>query len=495
MALPRGIYLFCGFLINLMLGVIYSWSVFIGPLESIFGWNRAMSSGAFTLVVAFFAPGMLIGGQLLGKWGPRKVVWVGGILLALGWILTSFGGAFAEEQYIFTDPTSKEWLGKEIHFDEVTFTNILKAPVTMTINGEKITLQPGESRTFKDATVTVDNKGALELIIHARGQGFNLTTLYWLYLCYGIIGGIGIGLAYNVPIPIARNWFPDRTGLAVGLTVMGFGMGALFLAPPSVVLIYGMGWTYAFLILGVVFLFVVCGAGTVLRFPEPGWKPAGWEPPKPVEPEKAKIHITVRDWEWREMIKTKQFWMLWFWYWFMAAAGLLTIGHMKVVAKEYGADLPMMGTTAGVLAVGLLSLFNGLGRPGFGGLSDKIGRRSALMLDAALMTVMMYIFLGLVSALGVAGVFIAVILVGLAYGGVLALMPTYCADFFGTKNLGFNYAVLFTAWGAAGLLGPQLAGFIRAATGRYEVAYAASGTMCLIALILAYLMKPPKPPE
>ncbi len=463
MATNRWVYLLAGFLINLMLGVIYSWSVFIGPLESIFGWTRAMSSGAFTLVVAFFAPGMLIGGLLLGKWGPRKVVWVGGVLLALGWIMTSFGGAFADPEFIFTDPTSKQFLGKEV-----------------TVNGK---------------TFVINDKKTLEKVIleERGGEGFNYGTLYWLYLWYGVIGGLGIGLAYNVPIPIARRWFPDKSGLAVGLTVMGFGLGALFLAPPSVVLILNFGWSYAFLYLGILFLVVITAAGAVLKFPPEGWVPEGWTPPKPAEePEKAKVHVAHKEYEWREMIRTKQFWMLWFWYWFMAAAGLLTIGHMKVVAKEYGADLPMMGTTAGVIAVGMLSLFNGLGRPGFGWLSDLIGRRKALMLDAALMTIMMYSFLALVKALGVAGVFLAVILVGLAYGGVLALMPTYCADFFGAKNLGFNYAVLFTAWGAAGLLGPQLAGFIRDITGGYEVAYAASGTMTLIALALAYLLKPPE---
>ena len=487
----RWVYLLCGFLINLMLGVIYSWSVFIGPLESIFGWTRALTSGAFTLVVAFFAVGMLPAGLLLGKWGPKKVVWLGGILLALGWILTSAAGMFATDGF-FADPTSKKFLDRELEFDKITIPNKFKKPLEITVNGEKVVIPPGESKTFTNAKIVVDSKPVLESIVYGRGSGFNLNSLYWLYFAYGIIGGIGIGFAYNVPVPIARRWFPDKSGFAVGLAVMGFGMGALFLAPVAVSLIYSVGWSYAFLYMGILFLIVVCGAGAVLKFPPDDWKPEGWEPPAPTTEKTAKIHVAHKEYEWREMIRTKQFWMLWLWYWFMAAAGLLTIGHIKVVAKEYGADLPMLGTTAGVIAVGMLSLFNGFGRPGFGALSDKVGRRTALILDAGLMTIMMYTFLGIVAALGVAGIFLAVILVGLAYGGVLALMPTYNADFFGAKNLGLNYAVHFTAWGAAGLIGPQLAGFIRDATGGYEAAYAASGTMCLIALIISFILRPPK---
>uniref|UniRef100_A0A7C3YEX7 MFS transporter n=1 Tax=Geoglobus ahangari TaxID=113653 RepID=A0A7C3YEX7_9EURY len=487
----RWVYLLCGFLINLMLGVIYSWSVFIGPLESVFGWTRALTSGAFTLVIAFFAVGMLPAGALLAKWGPKKVVWLGGILLALGWILTSAAGVFATDEF-FTDPTSKQFLNKELYFDSITIPNKFKDPLKITVNGEQVVIPPGDSRTFTDAKIVVDSKPVLESIVYGRGSGFNMNALYWLYLTYGIIGGLGIGFAYNVPIPIARRWFPDRAGLAVGIAVMGFGLGALFLAPAAVALIYSAGWANAFLYLGIIFLIVVCGAGSILRFPPEGWKPEGWVPPAPTTEAKAKVYVAPKDYVWREMIKTKQFWMLWLWYWFMAAAGLLTIGHIGIVAKEYGADIPMLGTTAGVVAVGMLSLFNGFGRPGFGYLSDRYGRRPALLLDAGIMTVMMFVFLPLVIATGVAGVFLAVILVGLAYGGVLALMPTLNADFFGTKNLGFNYAVHFTAWGAAGLIGPQLAGFIRDATGGYEAAYVVSGIMCLIALIISFILKPPK---
>ncbi|ADC64571.1 major facilitator superfamily MFS_1 [Ferroglobus placidus DSM 10642] len=449
---PRWIYLICGFVINLILGVIFSWSVFIEPLEKIFGWTRAMTSGAFALVVLFFSVGMLPAGNLLEKWGPRKVVWFGGFLLALGWILSSLSGMFATDGF-FSDPTATRFL------DRVEI-----------INGKEI---------------KISDKETLEKIVKFRGA-YNIMSLYWLYLTYGVISGIGIGFAYNVPIPVVRRWFPDKAGFAIGLTVMGFGMGALFLAPLAVKLIQHFGWHNAFLYMGIMFLVIIFIAGIFLKYPPEGWYPKNHNISLQ---EKHSIKEEI-NFTWREMIRTRQFWLIWLWYWFMAAAGLLVIGHIKVIIDEYGANTPIFSMSTSVLAVGTLSLFNGFGRVVFGTISDKIGRRNTMLADAVLMSLMMFFFIPLVVTFGAIGAILGVVLIGLSYGGISPLMPNICGDYFGTRNLGMNYAILFTAWGVAGILGPVMAGFIRDITGKYELAYIVSGVMCIIAVIISLILKP-----
>lgn len=393
-------FVIAGFLINLMLGVIYSWSVFVAPLEKEFGWTRAMTSLTFTLVVVFFAVGMIPGGRWVDRRGPKLIASIGGAILGISWILA-----------------------------------------------------------------------------------YMTTSLTWLYLTYGVIGGVGIGLAYTCPIPTGVRWFPDRRGLVVGLIVMGFGLGALFLSPMANELIKTVGWRSTFLYMGILFLVVVVICAQFLRFPPAGYKPSGWTPPPPT----AKITTTAhKDYVWQEMIKTPQFILIWLWYWFTAASGLLMIGQLAPFAQESG-----IARETAVFAVGFLSFFNGLGRPGFGALGDKIGRRNAMVIDAGVMAIFMLGATTLVSGLKEVGLFTACLFIGLCYGGVLALMPAITADFFGAKNLGLNYGVLFTAWGAAGVLGPYMAGWIRTTTGTYITAFYVAGALNIIAALLSFVMKRP----
>jgi OFA family oxalate/formate antiporter-like MFS transporter len=396
-------FVIAGFLINLMLGVIYAWSIFVAPLEKEYGWTRAQTSLTFTLVVVFFAVGMIPSGRWVDRKGPRLIATVGGAILGISWILA-----------------------------------------------------------------------------------YLTTSLEWLYLSYGVIGGIGIGLAYNCPIPTGVRWFPDRRGLVTGLIVMGFGMGALFLAPLANSLIVSVGWRSTFLYMGVLFLIVVCACAQILKFPPAGYKPSGWTPPPPT----AKVTTTAyKDYVWREMIKTPQFVLIWLWYWFTAASGLLMIGQLAPFAQESG-----IARETAVFAVGFLSFFNGLGRPGFGALSDKIGRRNAMVIDALVMGIFMAAAQGLVVAAKEVGLFLTCLFIGLCYGGVLALMPAITADFFGTKNLGLNYGAVFTAWGAAGVLGPYMAGYIRTVTGTYITAFYVAALLNFIAAGLSFVMKRPAPP-
>jgi len=316
----------------------------------------------------------------------------------------------------------------------------------------------------------------------------------WFLLTLGIGAGAGIGLAYVCPIAALGKWFPDKLGLATGLAVAGFGGGALFIAILTgkginmpglqVDLIqlmanYGLGTTL--MIWGIVFL-VFGGLGAfLLTNPPTGWKPAGWTPP-----ESSTKAPTSEDWERGNMIKTPQFWMLLAMFVFAASAGLMTIGILKV----YGIDSGLAAAAAGT-AVGILSIFNGAGRIVWGWASDILGRTMAMALMFFLQACMMFavIFMGLGAS--VMGLTIAAAWIGFMFGGNFALFPAATRDFFGIKNYGGNYAMVFLGYGVAGIVGPLLAGQMKDILGSYDMAFIICGVMCVLAAVLAFITKAP----
>lgn len=223
---------------------------------------------------------------------------------------------------------------------------------------------------------------------------------------------------------------------------------------------------------------VVVGA-QLLKNPPAGWKPTGWNPPE----SKSKTS-SVEDVEWRDMVKLKQFWMLWMMFVFGAAAGLLVIGILKPYGVHSG-----LSTAAAANAVGILALFNGAGRIIWGTVSDKIGRKHAMTLMFLLQGVMMLALIEMGSTemtLSIAAAWI-----GFNFGGNLALFPSTTADFFGTKNVGINYGLMFTAYGVAGIAGPILAGSVFDITGSYMWVFISAGIACLIAASISIGLKPP----
>ena len=315
----------------------------------------------------------------------------------------------------------------------------------------------------------------------------------WMVLTLGIVAGAGIGLAYVCPIAAIGKWFPDKLGFATGIAVAGFGAGAFFISVLSgkginmpglqVDLIqllanHGLGGTL--MIWGVVFL-VFGGIGAfLLKNPPAGWKPEGWNPVK------SKGNPTSEDWERADMIKTPQFWMLLAMFVFAAAAGLMTIGILKL----YGIDSGLAAAAAGT-AVGILAIFNGAGRIFWGWASDKIGRTMAMAVMFFLQAGIMFalIFMGLGSS--VMGLTIAAAGIGLMFGGNFALFPTATRDFFGIKNYGANYAMVFLGYGIAGIIGPIIAGQAKDVLGSYDLAFIICGVLCVTAAVLAFITKAP----
>ncbi len=289
---------------------------------------------------------------------------------------------------------------------------------------------------------------------------------------FGLLAGTGFGLGYAAATPAAVKWFPpEKKGLITGLVVAGFGIAPVYIAPLSKALIATYGIGIAFRILGIAFLVTATAFSQAIRNP----------PPDHVVPKKAAAATAAKaDVVWRDMIRTPTFWMLWLQYAFAATAGLMIIGHMaKIVAVQSGNTIQ-----AGFVFVALLAVFNASGRVIAGIISDYIGRVVTIALVSVSQALVMFFFSTLST---VPGFILGAAVVGFSYGACLSLFPATAADHWGTKNMGLNYGILFTAWGVGGVIGPTLAGRIADATGSYAGAYHVAGLLVTLAFLLAML--------
>lgn len=312
---------------------------------------------------------------------------------------------------------------------------------------------------------------------------------------FGIMAGMGIGLGYAAATPAAVKWFPPaRKGLITGLVVSGFGLASVYIAPLTQWLLAGYGIAMTFRILGIGFLVATVGLAQLLSNPPAGYLPAGSKPvgtrgaaAASVAPGGAAPAPAGRDFTWNEMVRTRQFALLWLMYAFAAFAGLMIIGHMAKIAA-----LQMPGADLGFVLVGVLAVGNAAGRVVAGIVSDRIGGIRTMLVVFVLQAAMM----GLLWAAGSVGTLIPVAaFVGFAYGANLSLFPSTTAGYFGTKNMGANYGLVFTAWGVGGVFGSMTAGTIVDSTGSYAIAYAVAAGLCLLAAGLTFATKPPAPAE
>jgi MFS family permease len=330
---------------------------------------------------------------------------------------------------------------------------------------------------------------------------------FWVQLIsIGIVGGAGIGLAYVVPISVCVKWFPDKKGLITGLAVAGFGFGATiwvklagswFGGLLNTSNVFGLpGVQSVFVIYGIALALLVLLGSVVMVNPPDGYAPTGWVPPDP----QADVHDGSVEFAASEMLRTPQFYMLWFVFVFAGVAGLMVIYCIKLFgidALEYR-GISGAGAITGT-AMAWYAIFNGLGRIAWGSFSDRIGRKAAIMLMAAvqgvtmLMTYHVFINFGMVY-----GFIAAAALIGFNYGGSFALFPAITADYFGNKNVGGNYGWMFTAYGVAGLAGPLLAGYFKdAALGASDpvvwmAPFIIAGGVCLLGAVIMAFTTPPR---
>ncbi|MCX8044093.1 MAG: OFA family MFS transporter [Desulfobacterota bacterium] len=303
--------------------------------------------------------------------------------------------------------------------------------------------------------------------------GFLITT-------YGIIAGGGVGLTYGCPIAIAGRWFPDKKGLAVGLMLAGFGGSALITGKIANALIPSVGLATTFLYFGIAFAIILVLLALPFKLPAEGWKPAGWTP--------AAGGAASVDFSTGEMLGTGSFWGLFLCYTIGCLAGLMAIGISKPVGSEV---IKIGGDTAATL-VGIFAIFNAVGRPLFGSLTDMITPKWAGVLN--LLIILLSSALMLLAGEGSVALYvIAFCGFWLTLGGWLAIAPTATATYFGMKNYARNYGVVFFAYGIGAILGGIISGSAKDTFGSYAVAFKPTLAMAIVGIIIAIaLLKPPK---
>lgn len=347
------------------------------------------------------------------------------------------------------------------------------------------------------------------------GSGYILGGLlgdtFWAqFVCIGLIGGAGVGFGYVVPIAVGVKWFPDKKGLITGLAVAGFGFGAtmwvkfaggfkafLWLGGGyggllKTVSVLGLsGVQSVFFLYGLVFLVLIFLGSRVMVNPPAGYAPNGWTPAL------SAAQTGAVEYTRREMVRTPQYYILSSIFTCSGMAGVMVIGSIalfgadKLVASGYAtADEAKLITGT---AAALLSVFNGLGRIVWGGVSDRIGRRMALLLMCCIQGSVLLMFFNIGgTALGLT---VGACIVGFNYGGNFALFPAATADLFGNKNVGTNYGWVFFFYGIAGIAGPLMAGWLTdgasaATVQAWRMPFMIAGTTCLVGAALALVLRP-----
>jgi OFA family oxalate/formate antiporter-like MFS transporter len=317
------------------------------------------------------------------------------------------------------------------------------------------------------------------------GAGWILAGLapdiLWLTIFYGVIGGSGVGILYGCPIAVAAKWFPDKKGLAVGLTLAGFGLSALLMAPlmTKTIAMETVGISKTFMYFGAAFLAVLVVLSFALRNPKADWKPAGWKGP-------ARKGAAVVELDRGQMMRTPTFYALWGSYIVGCLAGLMAIG----IAAPVGREVAKLTPEAAAVAVSMFAVFNGIGRPLYGWLTDKISPKGTALLSFALI-------LGASALLFFAGegnapvYFVAFSILWLNLGGWLAIAPTATATFFGAKHYAKNYGIVFTAYGIGAILGSLLSGMIHDAAGSYLPVFVPVMGLAVVGFVVALIgLKP-----
>ncbi|ABF42923.1 major facilitator superfamily (MFS) transporter [Candidatus Koribacter versatilis Ellin345] len=384
-------------IMQICLGAVYGWSVFVKPLVGGEHWTLTEVSLNFTIALAFLGVGTVIGGLWLDRVGPRMVATVAGVLYGIGYIVASIG--------------------------------------------------------VKNHSLTV------------------------LYIGYGVLSGVGMGMGYICPVATIAKWFPDLRGLMTGVAVAGYGAGALIMSPIAAKLIVSRGIPYTFLGMGIVYGVLVILTAQAYENPPEGWRPVGWQPTSAVSKSATTETFTVA-----EAMRTWQFWLLFAMLFLNTSAGIMIISQASPMAQQ------IVGLTAISAAgiVGLISIFNAAGRVFWAWMSDLIGRGTVYFLLFAIQAV---IFFALPHLTTRALFATAVAIVGLCYGGGFGTMPSFTADFFGAKFMGGIYGWILLAWGAAAIPSPLMIAHIRQTTGQYRQAIYVIGIVMVVSLVLPILAR------
>jgi len=417
-----------GTIAMICLGTVYSWSLFTQPLIAAFGWSNTTTTWTFALAIFFLGIGAIIGGRWQDRSGPRPVAITGVVLWGVANVLAGLGTA---------------------------------------------------------------RLGA-----------------WWIYVTYGLLGGLGLGMGYVTPVAAVTKWFPDKRGLGSGMVVMGFGLGAFLynnilksIAPFAaaaaeagrVIAARAQGGTAmlsdaatgtimsTFLWSGVVFAVVGGFCASFVRNPGTAAAPAR---PAASAAAHAPAPAALVDYPPSQALRAPQFWALWAMLFLNVTAGILFISNAVPIMRELTGAAP-----ATALAIyGFIALFNGLGRFFWGAVSDRIGRNMAYLLIYG-SQVLIFFFVGGLHALWLVTALFAIVL--LDYGGGFGTMPSFTADYFGTKYMGVNYGWILTAWGVGGVVGPIFVAAVKDRTGTFAGALPVIAVILLAAMVLPLVTRKP----
>jgi OFA family oxalate/formate antiporter-like MFS transporter len=386
-------------IMQICLGAVYGWSVFVKPLIGAEHWRLTDVSLNFTLAIVFLGVGTVIGGLWQDRVGPRKVASVAGILYGIGYMVAGFAAA--------------------------------------------------------------------------------RHSLQGLYLGYGVITGIGMGMGYICPVATLVKWFPDRRGLMTGVAVCGYGFGALIMSPFAAWEIIQHGIPATFWTLGIVYLVVVVLAAQFYANPPQGWRPDGWEPRTAVAKAASTYNFTAS-----EAMGTWQFYLLFLLLFLNVSAGIMIISQASPMAQQ------LVGMTVLQAAgmVGVISISNGLGRVFWAWVSDSIGRARVYLLLYLIQVVVFFVLPHIRNQTLFTAAFA---LIGLCYGGGFGTMPSFTADFFGAKFMGGIYGWILLAWGMAAIPSPIMIAYVRQNTGSYAPAITVIAIVMLVSLVLPLIARRP----
>jgi len=313
-------------------------------------------------------------------------------------------------------------------------------------------------------------------------------SVFELYIYYGVIAGTGAGVIYISCVANAVKWFPDKRGLAAGLTSAGFGGGAALTILPIASTIHNLGWAKAMAVWGIAQGIIACIAAMILRHPPAGWNPIGWVPPK-------KKHIGVvqskENYTWTQTLRRPEFYLLYTMFFFACAGGLIATGNLSQIAKSLGvSDAKLWGLAIVPLTATLASIFNALSRIVWGWVSDRLGREYTMFLTFGVEAILVF----LVTRIAGSPIAFVVLFsfVFLFWGEIYSLFSATSGDVFGPKNASVDYGMLYTAKGLASVF----AGFGAAALaaylgGSFAVAFYVSAVLCGIAATLSLLVLKP----
>lgn len=310
---------------------------------------------------------------------------------------------------------------------------------------------------------------------------FSADKLWWLYLSYGFIGGLGLGFGYIVPVAVLVKWFPDRRGLITGIAVGGFGAGALATAPVASRLIQSVGVLQTFGYLGIAYLIVTMVTGAFMQNPPTGWAPQGWSPSATLVAQRSTSDYTLAG-----ALKTWQWWALWLLLFLNVTAGISLISQESPIFQE----VSKVGAVVAAGMVGVVSIGNAVGRIFWAWASDAITRRWTFVVMFLVQVGLFYFLPGIASATMLTVVSFIILM---CYGGGFGTMPAFAADYFGSKNIGPIYGLMLTAWGCASAFGPLLIAQMREGSGSYATGLRVIAGIMAVSTVLPLVVHPPKP--